>query len=305
MAHHLYTTGEFQINGAPGSIEQLEGRFAFINQLDKYDNDNFHAPKRTFFTLNSREREYQKFLYYKNFFAHEKPLVVTEGKTDILYIKAALKSMYKGYPDLIEVKPDGSFNFKIRFLRKSKKLKYFFNLSVDGADTMKNIYGCYVEKKGKGTSSGLFPYFSQISTLEVQQPVVLVFDNEQGDKSKPLYKFLNFIGNDNPGVGERLKTSFCERLLPESNLFLVTHQLVGGKNICEIEDLLPQQVRDTVIDGKKLSLQDNYDTKTEYGKDAFSKYVLEHYDSIDFSGFVTLLDGINSTVVKEREQVMC
>lgn len=38
MAHKLYTTGEFLIDGESGTINQLEGRFAFINQLDKYNN---------------------------------------------------------------------------------------------------------------------------------------------------------------------------------------------------------------------------------------------------------------------------
>ena len=38
MAHSLYTKGEFIIDGQPGTIEQLEGRFSFINQLDWYNN---------------------------------------------------------------------------------------------------------------------------------------------------------------------------------------------------------------------------------------------------------------------------
>lgn len=31
------------------------------------------------------------FLFFKYFYFNEKPLIITEGKTDILYIKAALK----------------------------------------------------------------------------------------------------------------------------------------------------------------------------------------------------------------------
>ncbi|WP_332096504.1 reverse transcriptase domain-containing protein [Mammaliicoccus vitulinus] len=38
MAHHLYKNQEFFIDDKLGSIEQLEGRFAFINQIDKYNN---------------------------------------------------------------------------------------------------------------------------------------------------------------------------------------------------------------------------------------------------------------------------
>ena len=70
-------------------------------------------------------------------------MIVTEGKTDILYIKAALKSFYKEYPELIEKRKDGTFDFKIDFLRRSEKLKYFFGLTADGADSMKNLYNYF------------------------------------------------------------------------------------------------------------------------------------------------------------------
>lgn len=33
MAHQLYSTGEYLIDGVPGTIRQLEGRFSFIDQV--------------------------------------------------------------------------------------------------------------------------------------------------------------------------------------------------------------------------------------------------------------------------------
>lgn len=38
MANSLYKTGNFDNNGVEGTISQLEGKFSFINQLDKYNN---------------------------------------------------------------------------------------------------------------------------------------------------------------------------------------------------------------------------------------------------------------------------
>lgn len=38
MADSLYTTGNFEINGSSGTLAQLEGRFSFIDQIDKYNN---------------------------------------------------------------------------------------------------------------------------------------------------------------------------------------------------------------------------------------------------------------------------
>ena len=100
MADSLYKTGCFDNNGVEGTVSQLEGKFAFIDQLDKYNNIKDVSQQHSVFCLNGREKQYQKFLFYRYFFAHEKPVIVTEGKTDIKYIKAALKNLYTEYPEL-------------------------------------------------------------------------------------------------------------------------------------------------------------------------------------------------------------
>ena len=77
MAHQLYTTGSFQIDGQDGTLSQLEGRFSFISQLDKYDN-LLNGNKRNFYKLNGNERQYRAFMFYKLFYINDKPLIVTE-----------------------------------------------------------------------------------------------------------------------------------------------------------------------------------------------------------------------------------
>ena len=67
-------------------------------------------------------------------------MIITEGKTDIIYIKAALKKLYKYYPELITLNEDGKYQYKISFLKKSKRLDYFLNIKKDVVDTLKNIY---------------------------------------------------------------------------------------------------------------------------------------------------------------------
>lgn len=66
MAENLYRKGSFYIGDEEGSIKQLEGRFAYINQLDFYNNRR-KGEKKDCWHLNSREKNYQKFLYYRYF----------------------------------------------------------------------------------------------------------------------------------------------------------------------------------------------------------------------------------------------
>lgn len=298
MANQLYRTGQFEILGVPGTIAQLEGRFSFINQLDKYDNVHCQEKKRNFGSLNGHEREYRTFLFYKYFYASEKPLIVTEGKTDILYIKAALMHYHAKYPNLVQQKPDGAFDFKVSFFRKSKRLRYFFGISLDGADTMGNIYSYYTDKRKTGKNISYWDFFSERCPTAPQYPVFLLFDNEIKEKAKPIAKFISHLDKDSERIKAEISTNLIAKLIGNANLYLATHQLVNGKQSCEIEDLFVQSTHDTIIDGKKLSLCDKYDPITEYGKDTFSKYIFSNYKHIDFSQFITLLDNIN-TVVSE------
>ncbi|WP_405350641.1 retron Ec67 family RNA-directed DNA polymerase/endonuclease [Fusobacterium animalis] len=294
MAYSLYKNGEFKIDGIDGTINQLEGRFSFINQLDKYNNSESEKRKKFIArnVLNSREKQYQNFLFYKYFFMNEKPLIVTEGKTDILYIKAALKNLYNEYPNLI-TKEENEFIFKISFLKRTKLLKYFFNLSPDGADSMKNIYNYFGDKNSK--SYDFYSYFKKLTNLEALNPVILVFDNEATENSdKPLKKFLNHISSDKNANNKKNKNANDKdhrisdvrekfKLNIINNLYLLTINLVDNKKECEIEDLF---FEDTY---KKFSFD-----KNNPNKDKFSKNILKNYKNIDFSKFKPFLNNLKS-----------
>lgn len=47
MAHSLYKNDYFLINDEVGTIEQLEGRFSFINQIDLYNIGNKKRTSKT------------------------------------------------------------------------------------------------------------------------------------------------------------------------------------------------------------------------------------------------------------------
>ena len=294
MAHQLYSTGEYLIDGVPGTIRQLEGRFSFIDQLDHYNNVlDPKEIKHDAFHLNGRERQYQAFIFYKYLFAHDTPVIVTEGKTDVRYIKAALKSLYTKYPRLIQKDAEGNFIYKFSFFRRTKRWKYFFGISLDGADAMKILYRYHVGN-GKRIPAYL-SYFSQLSGLEQHKPVILLYDNEP-KSDRPLKKFLD--GDVHPTADQKaaLKEHLHIQLIPDSKLFVVTPPLVGSKEECEIEDLFTDELLKLNLEGKTFCRKDKFDNSKYFDKEIFSQYVYKNYHKIDFSQFIPLLDTIDSII---------
>ena len=217
----------------------------------------------------------------------DKPTIVTEGKTDILHIKSALMKNFDTFPKLITKVENEGFEFNIRFLNRTKRLNYFLGISGYGADSMKNILNFY---SGKNHFTNIYEYIknkNQTEGLNKVNPVILLFDNEQ-KSDKPLKKFLSYSG-----------TTFEDDTLLKNlsaNLYLQTVPLVKGLEECEIEDLYPDEVLKTMIYERTFSRTDNYDSKKCYGKYEFSKYIINHYNEIDFSNFIDLLESINSLV---------
>lgn len=292
MAHSLYKNGYFLIDDEVGTIEQLEGRFSFINQINLYNIDN---KKKNMWHLNSKEKQYQKFMIYKTFYANEKPLIITEGKTDVLYIKAVLKKYYKYFPNLITKKDNGNFVFHVNFFKRKQKHSYYLNLVKDGADTIKNIYSnCYIKTKNNKNITTVHD-FKKLRGERETNPVILIFDNEMvSNKDRPLKKFLNEIrvnASQKDKLKENLYINICD------NLYLCTYQL-NNKEACEIEieDLFPADVLEHEINGRKFSKKDSTHDNGFYGKNKFSQYVYSNYESIDFSNFISLLSAINEII---------
>lgn len=297
MANTLYKHGEFKINGEKGTLNQLEGRFAFINQIDRFNNEIYiknNTVKPKLCDLNGKEKQYQMFLFYKYFFGNNKPCIITEGKTDIIYIKSALKKLYNLYPTLIKKNLDGTYKFKVSFLRRTKRLRYFFDFPLDGADSMNKLYNFYCN-----TNNDSFPFYAKkFKELNVvpKNPVIFILDNELENNSKPISKLIKTTKLES----DKQKFAFFKSKYYaniSSNLYLSTHQLVKGKKECEIEDLFDDNTLNTIINKKTFERDSKkYNDQNNYGKAAFADYVSKNYKKIDFNNFKPLLDTINEIV---------
>lgn len=296
MAHHLYKHGFFLIDGQLGTLNQLEGRFAFINQLTKYNNKKnghmINGKRINYNDFGNREREYQKFLFYKYFFANPRPLIVTEGKTDVVYIKSALKNLYREYPGLITKNDNGTFDFKFSFLKKTKRLSYFLGI-YDGGNALNNIFKIF--SASKDSKLNHLSFLKEMSKSMPKNPVILMFDNE--GKGKPLAQFLQrtqLNSEEKKRIREEYKFNLVE------NLYLLTCPLIDGQEESEIEDLFDEFTLSHTIEGKKFTKSNEFDESKFYGKQVFSDYILHNYNNINFDGFRPLLNEINSIIESYR-----
>lgn len=296
MAANLYKENEFTIGGTRGTITQLEGRFAFINQIDKWNRKMGVLSKE----LTSREEQYKKFLVYKYFFATERPVIITEGKTDVQYLKAALKANAEKYPDLVSKTDNDKFKFKISFFNRTKRIKHFFGSAEDGADAIKPFVLMYGSSK-----DAMIEWFKQFTGNNPCKPVILIFDNEDS-KEKPLSKMIGTLLNDkvlrNKRKANDMRSELNEhgKMHVKDNLFFATTPKNANKD-CEIENLFNKNKLDGIrINGRTyhegFEKSAGWDPAKHFSKNVLSLYVLKDYKNINFEGFIPLLDAINSIV---------
>lgn len=369
MAFKLYKDEAFDIDGKVGTIEQLNGRFSFINQIDQYNNYLLYKKsliqntlshqknlighelskksenkyywkyifqskdllKETYYNkthhtynlpvefyeiaknekkmymsyFNAHEKEYKKFLFYRYFFGNDKPIIVTEGKTDPRYLKAALKNLYLSYPELIE-KVEDKFVFKIDFLSHSDTIEYLFNVP-EGGEGLKWWYNYFSDKNKFPINEEkiLYPnyisYFRERTGREPKQPTIFLFDNEP--KGSPLFKFANYAKDlqiDSNNL-EQVRRGNFYRISKKESLYLVATPLLpnmNSGNSSDIEDLLLSRQKMPILhmDKQVKTFNKNGGSK-HYSKEILSKYVLKHYQRFDFTEFVPLLNAMRDNIL--------
>lgn len=273
MCHKLFNTGEFHIEEV-GTIEQLEGILSFIYQVKRPHESSKDGSRK--YNPTAIINLYRKFLFYKHFYSLEKPIILCEGKTDVIYLKCALKQLSTIYSDFIDTS-DGKIGYKVSFLNFSKNFRDVFSISTgtSGLDFLMDSY----KKMGSAFKAPRKPY-----------PVVVIVDNDDG--SKEIKKKLK-IKNGDP-INDFYHFT--------DNLFvLIVPKNTGGA----IEDLFDASILNIEIDGKSFNRGKEIDIKNEYGKIVFAEKVISaKQKDISFDGFKEVFDGLKGVMNDCREKIV-
>lgn len=297
QCHALFNTGEFieneSSNSEKGNVFVLEGRLNFIDQIDYFNrkrskpilNPEYQLSdhgSKTRRLLSGRERTFSRFLYYKMFYGNAKPTILCEGKTDNVYLKAALNRLAAGFPRLVKPKNGKDpYELLVQFFNYTERTRFLLELS-GGTPYLREFIASFDE------------HFNYFKAPVPTRPVIMVFDNDDGFKvieSVLKGKKVKPVVYPNTLAASDFRNSDFIHVI--HNLYIVLTPRAAANGDTAIEDLFPQAVRDVKLGGKGFTKKNNIDKDTEYGKEFFaSKVVVPNRNNIDFSGFDIFLKRI-------------
>ncbi|MFC3284450.1 retron Ec67 family RNA-directed DNA polymerase/endonuclease [Litchfieldella rifensis] len=296
QCHALFQNGTFtkEVNGVmlAGSINELEGKLNFIDQIDHFNRlrsrkkpDPIYVIRNHGYKqdelLSGRERTFSRFLYYRWFYGNKKATILCEGKTDNVYLKAAISRLATRYPKL--VKPETTtqkYELLVSFFKYTARTRFFLNLH-GGTPYIDLFIKSFNEKQGF------------YSAPNPEKPVIIVMDNDSGfNDTFNLLKKMN--ATPYPSTLKKNNFRNSEFIHVGQNLYVVLTPLGAAGKETAIEDLFSKKVLGEKVSGKTFNPCDKTrDNAKEYGKEVFAKrVVLAKKDSISFSGFKPILKRI-------------
>ncbi|MBJ7313258.1 retron Ec67 family RNA-directed DNA polymerase/endonuclease [Rugamonas sp. CCM 8940] len=276
MAYSLFETGKFHRNISRlndegkiivikelGKMSELNGMLNFVDMLSDYNrgkdrtssvgNEHLRKEPRKMVQLNTNERIYRDFLFYKYFYSSDTPTIICEGKTDYVYLQCAIRKLHQKFPMLAGVNASGKIEFKIKFFRFSALTSKLFGLS-GGATQLKQFIIDYDDACSRFKAAGL------------NKPVIVVLDNDA--EAKPIYSLIKNYLNINVDGSEL----FYEY---KRNLYIVATPLLPGLKETMIENCFSTDVTEKILSGKKFSWANDYKKDETYGKKYLAEYVVK------------------------------
>ncbi|MDM8012080.1 MAG: retron Ec67 family RNA-directed DNA polymerase/endonuclease [Parasphingorhabdus sp.] len=272
LRYERTSNGRIKKKKEDGTRDHIKGKFSHLHNVksSQWSKQN-PIPSE----LSAYEKDYRDLLLFVDFHFSEKPVILCEGKTDLIYLKAALQKKYKQYPNLIE-KKQSRYIYKVRFVRYTATLKRLLSLT-GGTSQLMEFLSRYKRTQG------------EFCDIKNQRPVICLIDNDSGAKG-----FLNW--KDSKGKKINRKDDHFHLF---GNVILILTPNPTGKNECKIEDYFSKKLLDTKLGTKKFNSENKGVSETEYGKTWFAERVIwPNRENVSFDKFLPLLDRLDAAAIK-------
>lgn len=294
MCHSLFMTGTYYrpvtstaSEGATAEALQAAERISILGPLEGILN-HIHNVKNSGDHRDDLEKKkdattarklYSRFLAYRNFVALKRPLIVCEGKTDDIYLKAAIRKLPIFHPKLGSWS-GAAFTSAVSFFHYADKAP---SLSI--ANKASDVL-----ELGGGTGDLKYFILNYKKVLQnfkyrpLEYPVIIMIDNDSG--ANEIFSVIN----KNFDISISIKSTKPFYHITD-NLYLVKTPERGTTSISCIEDFFAPSVLNKKLNGKEFNRNKAHKADGQYGKAKFAAEVVRpNADKIDFSKFVSLLD---------------
>ncbi|HDS1037466.1 retron Ec67 family RNA-directed DNA polymerase/endonuclease [Stenotrophomonas indicatrix] len=274
MVHHLCSTGDFHRANATisatgvtsvfketGTRPQLQGMISFLQQAEAFRRGASPLPLK----LSAIEKLNRRFLFYTRFASPDMPMLVFEGKTDSVYLNAAIRNLAPAYPALAN-----KAGLLVQLLRQTKTIERLFGLS-GGAKPLINFIKEYHDE------------YRHIQGPKGSRPIIAIFDNDS--VAPGVMNMISGIKKTAPVAGTQVVRVF-------DNLYVMLTTPLGHPSHC-IEDCFDPAFVTSALGGKTINFTSNANKANEVSKSYFAEQIVRpNWKTIDFSGFKPLLDQI-------------
>lgn len=279
MCDKLFRTGKYDYSfgsrtpSPARALEPLHGRLSHIFNVKFPKDDNGERPSADW--KNSRPvgfyRLYRKFLDFKYFYGIQRPTILAEGKTDNVYLRAAIRDLAGAYPTLALV-AGGTTTLLPHLFKRNETTRVIQELGG-----------------GTGELQSLIPRYKPstmaFSAPRPTAPVIVIVDNDSGSRS--VFSVIKT-------VTKAAKVDGSEQFYHiYGNLYVVPLPLQGG-SATDIESFLKPAVTGKIINGKTFhKANTGLDPKLHFGKAHLADYVAKQPPgAVDFSQFTAILDAL-------------
>lgn len=252
----------------------LQGRMSFIYHLDNKTDKRKDSAK--FFHPSAIARTYADLQFLKYFTRSDTPIVLTEGLSDILYIRAALKNLGP-IPGLSALDKDGKLQLLFDFYRFPSHPSRLLGLSGGSGNL-----SLFAER--------LHNFQRRLSTNVNRRPLIILLDNDDGLKG------IDATVKNKFGVDISINQDSDFYKLSTRTFLIKTPHLTKGKPKSCVEDFLDPSALSVTIDGKPFSPKNDYDPEKFFGKIALSKHIYDNSGGYSFSNFTPILNRLSASI---------
>jgi RNA-directed DNA polymerase len=257
------------------NLATLNGRLAHVYYVRNLVDMRNPVEKKKHATVT--RRLYHRFLFYRNFVALDRPLIIPEGKTDTIYLRAAIERLSIFHPKLGTVEA-GKLKSNLQFLNYTQTVHDVLQLG-GGTGDIKHFMIGFVKR------------LSSFRHRPLAHPIILLIDNDDG--AKEIFSVAKEMMQKSI---THASTEPFYRL--HANLYLIkTPETAGSNPHSDIESLFEVNLLNEKIAGLRFDPSKQGQDGNTYGKVWFAeKIVRPQKGTINFDGFVPLLNRITAVI---------